>query len=187
MQLIKTSRTYRLLANVVECVRCCVNNLTLDLVGPASVVPQATCGGRDIDILGHGEGLTIVKSLDSGEKVGILEEKVGKLDKKLSTVLWCLLPPGAVEGLAGSVYGNVYILLAGLLDLCNNLFCRGVDNVKGLSVNRLDELVVDEAVPRISSRKKTVELHESRQPEAGRVNLQTSGLLVLQLGSLELH
>ena len=150
--------TYGLLADVVECVGCCVDDLTLDLVGPASVVPQATSGSGNINVLGHGEGLAVVESLDSGEKVGILEEQVSKLDQKLATVLGCLLPPGTVEGLAGSLNSDVDILLGRLLNACDNLLCGRVDDLKGLSVNGLDELVVDEAIPIISSRKEIVEL-----------------------------
>jgi hypothetical protein len=149
-----TGRTYGLLADVVECVGCCVDNLALNLVGPTSVVPQTSSSSCYINILGHAEGLAVVEGLDSGEKVGILEEQVGKLDKKLAAVLGCLLPPGPVEGLAGRLDGNVNILLAGLLDLCDNLFCGRVDNVESLAINRLDELVVDEAVPRVSRRNK---------------------------------
>ena len=146
--------TYGLLADVVECVGCCVDNLALNLVGPTSVVPQTSSSSRYIDVLGHAEGLAVVESLDSGEKVGILEEQVGELAKKLSAVLGCLLPPGPVEGLAGRLDGDVDILLAGLLDVCDNLFCGRVDDLEGLAINRLDELVVDEAVPCISRRKR---------------------------------
>lgn len=56
--------TYGLLADVVEAVGCCVDDLTLNLVGPSSVVPQATSGGRDIDVPGHAECLTVVESLN---------------------------------------------------------------------------------------------------------------------------
>ena len=182
-----TGCTYGLLADVVECVGCCVDNLALNLVGPTSVVPQTSSSSSYIDVLGHGEGLAVVEGLDSGEKIGILEEQVGKLDKKLSAVLGCLLPPGPVEGLAGRLDGDVNILLAGLLDLCDNLFCGRVDNVESLAINRLDELVVDEAVACVSRRNKQW-CSRLRASEAGGANLQTSGLVVLaRLGSLELH
>ena len=147
-------RTYGLLADVVECVGCRIDNLALNLVGPTSVVPQTSSGSRYIDVLGHAEGLAVVEGLDSSEKVGILEEQVGKLDKKLSAVLGCLLPPGPVEGLAGRLDSDANILLASLLDACDDLFCGRVDNFEGLAINRLDELVVDEAFPRVSRRNK---------------------------------
>ena len=144
-------RTYGLLADVVEAVGCCVDDLALNLVGPSSVVPQATSGGGNIDVLGHAEGLAVVESLDSGEKVGILEEQVGELAKKLSAVLGCLLPPGPVEGLAGRLDGDVNILLGGLLNTADDLLSGGVDNIKGLAVNGLYELIVDEAGRAVSA------------------------------------
>lgn len=67
-------RTYGLLADVVECVGCRIDNLALNLVGPTSVVPQTSSSSCYIDVLSHAEGLAVVESLDSGEKVGILEE-----------------------------------------------------------------------------------------------------------------
>jgi hypothetical protein len=146
--------TYGLLADVVECVGCCVNNLTLDLVGPASVVPQATSGSGNVNVLGHGESLAIVESLDSGKEVDVLQEEVGKLNEKLSAVLRCLLPPWTVEGLAGGLDSDIDILLGRLLDGCDDLFCGRVDDLEGLAVNGLDKLVVDEAVPRVRSWRK---------------------------------
>jgi len=131
-------------------VGCCVDNLALNLVGPTSVVPQATSGSGYINVLGHVEGLAVVESLDCGKQVGVLHEQVGELDEKLSTVLGCLLPPGTVECLAGSLNGDVDILLGRLLDGCDDIFCGRVNDLEGLAVNGLDELVVDEAVPRVS-------------------------------------
>lgn len=115
----------------------------------------------------------------------MLQEEIGKLDKKLSAVLRCLLPPWAVEGLAGGLDSDVDILLGRLLDGCDDLFCGRVDDLEGLAVNGLDELVVDKAVPRVRS----CGLEwGSRTPVAGGIDLQTSGLVVLaRLGSLELH
>lgn len=137
--------TYGLLADVVEAVGCCVDDLTLNLVGPSSVVPQATSGGRDIDVPGHAESLTVVESLNRGEKIGILLKEVGELDKQLSSVLWCLLPPWAVEGLACGSDSNVNILLGGLGNIADDLLGRWVDDLEGLAVNGLYELIVDEA------------------------------------------
>jgi hypothetical protein len=115
----------------------------------------------------------------------VLEEEVGKLDEKLSAVLGCLLPPWAVECLASSFDSDVDILLGRLLDGCDNLFCGWVDDLKGLAINSLDELVIDEAVSCISGCGKQL---SSRTPVADSVDLQTSGLFVFaRLGSLELY
>ena len=103
--------THWLLADVVEGVRCGVNNLALDLVGPSTVVSQAASAAGHVDILGHAESFAIVQSLNRGEEVGILLKELGKLDKKLSTVLWGFFPPWSVEGFAGSSDGDIDILL----------------------------------------------------------------------------
>lgn len=136
--------THGLFADVVECVGCCVNDLALDLVCPTTIVSQAAGAGGDIDIPGHAERLAIVQSFNGGEEISILLEEFGKLEKKLSTVLGCLLPPWTIEGFTGSSNGDVDVLLRGLLNLANDFFGRRIDDIEGLAVNSLDELVVDE-------------------------------------------
>jgi hypothetical protein len=140
-----SENTDRLLADVIEGVGACVDDLTLDLVCPATVVPQAASGGRDIDALGHTKGLSVVESLNSSEQVGIFFEKVGELHEKLSTVLGSLFPPWAIEGFACGIDGDIDILLGSLLDRADNFLGRGVDDLKRLAIHSLDEFVVDEA------------------------------------------
>jgi hypothetical protein len=137
--------TDRLLPDVVEGIRACVDNLTLDLVCPTTVVPQAASCSRNVNALSHAESLAVVEGLDSGEQIGILLEEVGELHKKLSAVLRGLLSPWAFEGLACGGDGNVDILLGSLLDRADDFFSRGVDDLEGLAVYGLDEFVVDEA------------------------------------------
>jgi hypothetical protein len=134
-----------LLPDVVEGIRAGVDNLTLNLVCPTTVVPQAASCGRNVNVLGHAESLAVVEGLDGGEQIGILLEEIGKLHKELSAVLGCLLSPWAVEGLACSIDGDVDILLRGFLDRADDLLSRRVDDLKGLTVYGLDEFVVDEA------------------------------------------
>ena len=69
-----------------------VDNLSLDLVGPASVVSQAASNHADVNFC-HADGLTIVEGLDSGQEVCVLLDQVGKVDQQLAPVLWCLLSP----------------------------------------------------------------------------------------------
>ena len=137
--------TDRLLPDVVEGIGACVDNFTLDLVCPTTVVPQAASGSRNVDALGHAEGLAVVESLDSSEQVCVLLEEIGELHEKLSAVLGGLLPPWALEGLACGGDSDVDILLGSLLDGADDLLGRGVDDLEGLAVDGLDEFVVDEA------------------------------------------
>lgn len=141
----KTDNTHGLLADVVEGVRGSINDLTLDLVGPSTIIPQAASAGGDIDVLGHAESLAVVKSLDGSKEVRILLEELSELCEELSTVLGSLLPPWTVESLAGGRNGNVNILLGSLLDSADNLLSRRVNDIEGLAIDRLHPLIVDEA------------------------------------------
>lgn len=138
-----SANTNWLLLDVVEVVWVGIDDLALDLVGPAGVVVEATRGHADID-LGHGDSLAVVKSLDGSEKVEVLLEEIGETVEKLSAVLWRLTSPWALECLTGSGNGDVYILLGCLVDGCDDLLSRWVDRLKGTSINTGNELVVDE-------------------------------------------
>jgi hypothetical protein len=136
-------KTYGLLADVVELVGWGVNHLTLDLVCPATIVPQATGAAGHVSVPGHAECLAVVQSLNRSKEVGVLLEELGELHEELSTVLGCLLSPWAVEGFAGSGDGEVDILLRCLLDSADDLLGGGVDDVEGLAIDGLYELIVD--------------------------------------------
>jgi hypothetical protein len=56
--------------------------------------------------------------------------------------------PGALEGGASSLDGDIDILLGGLVDGGDDLFVGGVDGLEGLALDTLDELVVDEPAER---------------------------------------
>ena len=140
-----TANTDGLLLDVVEGVGGGVGDTALDLVGPAAVVSEAACAHADVD-LGHVKGLAVVERLNGCEEVEVLLEQLRELDEELSSVLWGLLPPWALEGLAGRGYGNVDILLGGLLDLADDLLVRWVVDLELLAVNGLHPLVVDETV-----------------------------------------
>jgi hypothetical protein len=120
-----------------------VDDLALNLVGPSTVVSQASGNGCDIT-LGQCNCLSVIQRLNSSQEVQVLLDQVGQVDQVLTTVLWGRLPPCRLVGLPGSCYGNVDILLSGFVNRANNLLGGGVDNLKGLSVNTLNPFVVDE-------------------------------------------
>ena len=136
--------TNGLLLDVVESVGGGVNDLALDLVCPATVVPQAANTHADVN-LGHGDGLAVVERLNSSEQVEVLLEQVGELHKKSATVLRGLFPPRALKGLACGGDGDVDILLGGFVDGADDALVGGVDDFKCLAVYTFHELVVDEA------------------------------------------
>lgn len=112
--------TYSLLAGVRESLVVGINSLSLDLIGPSTVVSQDASDHSNV-VLGQRDGLSVVQRLDSGKGIKVLLDQLGELDEKLATVLWADLRPWSFERGAGSLDGNVDILLGGLGDGANNL------------------------------------------------------------------
>lgn len=135
---------YGFLSGVCKGVWVCIDNLALNLVGPATIVSQAASSHGHISSLCHTESLSVIERLYSSQKVYVLLEQIGKLDEESSSVLGCLLSPDCLVCLAGSSYCDIDILFCGLVDRADNFFGGGVDGLEGLSVNTLNELVVDE-------------------------------------------
>jgi len=63
-----TTNTNRLFSDVVEGIGAGVDNLTLDLVCPTTIVSQAARGSSNITLC-HGESLSVVERLDGGKLV----------------------------------------------------------------------------------------------------------------------
>lgn len=135
--------TYRLVASVVEHVGGNVESLSLNLVGPATVVADASNNSADITS-GHGDGLAVVQRLDSGEKVEVLLGEIGELEHQAATLAGSNLSPCCVESLAGSGNGQIDILLGTFADRGDDLLGGGVDDLELLLVDTLDPLVVNE-------------------------------------------
>lgn len=166
-------KTYRFLSCVCEGIAICVDNLAFNLVGPTTIVSQAARDHAHIN-LGHTNGLAIVERLNSSQKVHILLNEIGEVDQHLAAVLGGLLPPRALECLSCRRYGDVDILLCGLVDGADHFFCRRVDGLKGLSVDALDPLVVDEPTEEEEEPRSDL----TQDPKCG-VDLQSGGLRVL--------
>lgn len=93
--------TYGLGSGVVEHIGSNINGLALDLVGPTTVVSEAANNSTDITT-GVGDGLSVVKRLNSGEEVEVLLGEVGELEEKVSSGLGSSVLPLAIKSLAGS-------------------------------------------------------------------------------------
>lgn len=135
--------TYRLVSGVVEHVGGNVKGLSLNLVGPATVVSDASNNSADI-ASGHGDGLAVVQRLDSGEKVEVLLGEISELEHQAATLARSDLSPCCVESLAGSGNGKIDILLGTFADRGDDLLGGGVDDLKLLLVDTLNPLVVNE-------------------------------------------
>lgn len=136
---------YGFLACVCECIGVGVDDLALNLVGPASIVSQTASNHADVDLC-HSNGLSVVERFNSGQEVEVLFDQVGKVDQQFATVLWGLLSPDCLVCLSGSSYRNIDILLCGLGDGADNFLSRWVDGLEGLAIDTFDPLVVDEPV-----------------------------------------
>lgn len=122
-----------------------VDSLALDLVGPSTVVADASDDSTDITA-GHRDGLAIVKGLDGGEEINVLLSDVGKLQHKVGArVGRDVGAPCGVEGLAGGSNGKIDILLSALADLADDLLGGRVNDVELLLVDTLNPLAVDVA------------------------------------------
>lgn len=137
--------THRLLAGVVQHAGVDVDGLALDLVGPSTVVANAGDDGPDVSA-GIGDGLAIVKRLNSGEKLGVLLDDVGKLEHEVGPgVGGDVQAPCGVERLAGGRDGKIDILLGAFADLADDLLGGRVDDIELLLINALDPLAIDVA------------------------------------------
>lgn len=71
-------------------------------------------------------------------------EEFREFDEVLSALFWGHFPPWAFEGFAGCGYGDIDILLRGLLNGYDGLFGRGIDGLEGLAIDGFDKFTVDE-------------------------------------------
>lgn len=140
-----TTDTDGLVAGVGESLGVGINGLTSDLIRPTTVVAKTASSVGDVD-LGHGDGLSVVQSLNGREGIHITLEQVGELGEHTATVGGDHLLPGTLEGLTGSLDGNVDILLGSLVDGGNGLLGGRVDGLEGLAIDTLNKLVVNEPV-----------------------------------------
>jgi hypothetical protein len=142
--------THGLLLDIVEHVRGDIDSRTLDLVGPASIIPDAGSNGANISLC-QGDGLAIVERLNGGEEFEVLLDELGQLEHVSTALSRGHLLPRALKGLARSGDSNVDILFVGLVYGADHLLGRGVDDLKGLLVDALYKFIIDEAVRRRSS------------------------------------
>lgn len=138
-----------LVAGVVEGFRVGVDDLAVDLIGPTTVVPDASGRVGDVD-LGDGVGLAVVEGFDGSEDVAVLFHQVSQLDKHAAPVSRGDMLPGPVEGGPGSSDSDIDVLLGGLVDGSDGFLVVGVNGLEAAAVDALDELVVDEACKAVS-------------------------------------
>lgn len=135
------------MSSVVEHVGGNVKSLSLNLVGPATIVANASDNSADITS-GQADGLAVVQRLDSGEKIEVLLSQIGQLEHQAASLAGCDSFPCCVESLAGCGNGKIDVLLGTFADGGDDLLGCGVDDLKLLLVDTLNPLVVDEPLKR---------------------------------------
>lgn len=140
-----TANTNGLVAGVGESLGVGVDGLTVDLVGPASVVADTANSHTQVN-LGHGEGLAVVQGLNGGELLNVPLDQVSQLVQQLTPVRGGDTAPFALERGTGRSNSSVDILLSGLVDGSDNSLVGGVDSLEGLAFGTLDVLVVNEPI-----------------------------------------
>lgn len=129
-----TTDTDGLVAGEDDLVGGLLNDLAVDLVGPATVVAEASGGLGDVEAAGGTEGLAVVEGLKRGEDVGVTLNELGELDQELSALeAGGVEAPGGVVGLAGGVDGDIDVSLGTLGEVDDLLAGGGVDDTGGLA------------------------------------------------------
>lgn len=82
----KLFSTYRLLPDIVEHFRVNVKSLSLNLVGPASIVADAGDDASDVALGQHG-GFAIVEGLDGSKEFSVFLNNVGELEHEGTALL----------------------------------------------------------------------------------------------------
>jgi len=114
-----------LVLGVVEGSGLGVDDLSVDLVRPAAVVPQASSGHRHIGS-GQSQGLSVVERLDRRELGNVLLEEVGKLAEELPALGRLHFGPFAGgEGSPSGLDGDVDVTLSSLVYRADDLLVTG--------------------------------------------------------------
>ena len=103
----------------------------MNLVRPASVIPERANRQLEVHSFGASEGLASVESLDRGQFIKVLFHEVGKLVEVPATFFTGNLEaPSIFEGLLGAVDGVVDVLGCTLIDGSENLSVAYLDPVR---------------------------------------------------------
>lgn len=109
-----------------------LDRLTVDLVGPSTVVSEDSGRLSDVEALGDREDLSVVESLEGGEDVDVSLNQRGDLHQQLASLeTGSVLAPSRLEGLVGTVESVVDIGGETLGDLDEDLTGGGVVDAAG--------------------------------------------------------
>jgi hypothetical protein len=104
-----------------------LDSLTVDLVGPSTVVSEDGSGFSDIETLGNGKSLSVVERLEGSEDIDISFHQGSDLHEQLASLeTWNVESPGGVEGIVGGIKSDFNVGSETLGDLDEDLTSGGV-------------------------------------------------------------
>jgi len=108
-----------------------LDGLTVDLVGPSTVVSEDGSGFSDIETLGNGKSLSVVEGFKGSKDVDISLHQGSDLHEQLASFeTGNVESPGGVESIVGSIKSDLDVGSETLGDLDENLTGGGVVDTK---------------------------------------------------------
>jgi hypothetical protein len=104
-----------------------LDGLTVDLVGPSTVVSEDGSGFSDIETLGNGKSLSVVEGFEGSKDIDISFHQGSDLHEQLASLeTWNVESPGGVEGIVGGIKSDFNVGSETLGDLDEDLTSGGV-------------------------------------------------------------
>lgn len=99
-----------------------LNNLSVNFIRPASIVPDGINRARDICGAGPVIGLSIVQSIKCRQFFLVLLHQLRKLVQKPAALrCWSVEAPGSLESLFGSLDSEINIFGRSFRNFCNDV------------------------------------------------------------------
>jgi len=104
-----------------------LNGLTVNLVGPSTVVSEDSSGFSDIETLGNGKSLSVVEGFEGSKDVDISLHQGSDLHEQLASLeTWNVESPGGVEGIVGGIKSDLNVGSETLRNLDEDFTSGGV-------------------------------------------------------------
>jgi hypothetical protein len=104
-----------------------LDSLTVDLVGPTTVVSEDSSGFGYIETLGNGKSFSIVEGFEGSEDIDISLHQGSNLHEQLASLeTWNVESPGSVEGIVSGIKSDFNVGSETLGDLDEDLTSSGV-------------------------------------------------------------
>ena len=104
-----------------------LNGLTVNLVGPSTVISEDSSGFSDIETLGNGKSLSVVEGFEGSKDIDISLHQGSDLHEQLASLeTWNVESPGGVKGIVGGIKSDLDVGSETLGDLDEDFTSGGV-------------------------------------------------------------